>query len=239
MARQSISGSRGIAGPGSGCFGPQRRALGDRGPSASASHGNRNPCLPRSSRCSSSAEKVTSRRSESRRHGRNHTHVRSTLTGASAATTVVFDPKFFASVSRPGSNVGPLVSTITNTELAAAEFVPTLLALTETSSNASIVSQLSVFDSTTNTITTTGFYNLLSVGPVFATYRLDGTFSNLSDLDTEHSTDHCRFDSVQRANRDSGPRARHPPPPPRLQPRRIGWIRVETAAQRVVAFRRE
>jgi hypothetical protein len=110
--------------------------------------------------------------------------LRSTLTGASAATAVVFDPKFFAWVSTPGSNVGPLVSTITNTELAAAGFVPTLLALTETSSNASIVSQLSVFDSTTDTITTTGFYNLLGVGPVFATYRLDGTFSNLSDLDT-------------------------------------------------------
>ena len=59
--------------------------------------------------------------------------LRSALTGASAATTVVFDPKVFAWVSTPGSNVGPLVSMITNTELAAAGFVPTLLALTETS----------------------------------------------------------------------------------------------------------
>jgi len=101
--------------------------------------------------------------------------LRSALTGGSAATTVVFDPKVFAWVSTPGSNVGPLVSMITNTELAAAGFVPTLLALTETSSNASIVSQLSAFDSTTDTITTAGFYNLLSAGPVFGTYRIDGT----------------------------------------------------------------
>lgn len=110
--------------------------------------------------------------------------LRSALTGGSATTTVILDPRRFAWVSLPGDNVGPFVSLITNTELSAAGFVPTFLALTEISSNASIIGQSSVFDSTTDTITTTGFYNLLSEGPVFGTYTTVGTFSNLSDLDT-------------------------------------------------------
>src|SRR5262249_24952647 len=100
--------------------------------------------------------------------------------GASASTTVVLDPGLFAWVAPPGSNIGPLVNVITNTELSAAGFVPSLLALTGTSTNASIISQTSMFDMTSDSITTTGVYNLLAEGPVLGTYSAIGTFSNLT-----------------------------------------------------------
>jgi hypothetical protein len=102
--------------------------------------------------------------------------------GARASTTVVLDPKKFAWVAPPESNIGPLVSVITDTELSAAGFVPSLLALTGTSTNASIISQTSVFDVTSDSITTTGVYDLLAEGSVLGTYSAIGTFSNLTDI---------------------------------------------------------
>jgi hypothetical protein len=104
--------------------------------------------------------------------------------GARASTTVAFDPGRFAWVASPGSNIGPLVSAITDTELAAAGFVPSFLALTGISTNASIISQTSVFDVTSDSITTTGVYDLLAEGPVLGTYSAIGTFSNLTDIST-------------------------------------------------------
>jgi hypothetical protein len=104
--------------------------------------------------------------------------------GASATTTVVLDPKLFAWTATPGSNIGPLVSVITDTELSAAGFVPSFLALTGTSTNASIISQTSMFDMTSDSITTTGVYDLSTEGPVFGTYNATGTFSNLTDIST-------------------------------------------------------
>jgi len=114
-----------------------------------------------------------------------------TLEGVSSSVSITHasDPRWFAWVSPPGPNEGPLTSFITNTELAAAGFSPAFVALVDVSANAAILSSSSVFDFASDTITTTGFYNLLgggplSGGPVFGTYRIAGTFSNLTDLDT-------------------------------------------------------
>jgi hypothetical protein len=105
-------------------------------------------------------------------------------TGASASTTVVLDPKRFAWVAPPDSNIGPLVNVITDTELSAAGFVPSSLALTGTSTNASIISQTSMFDLTSDSITTTGIYDLFTEGPVLGSYSAIGTFANLTDIST-------------------------------------------------------
>ena len=51
--------------------------------------------------------------------------------------------------------------------------------------DASIISQTSMFDMTSDSITTTGVYDLLSTeGPVLGTYSAIGTFSNLTDIST-------------------------------------------------------
>ena len=109
-----------------------------------------------------------------------------TLEGVSSSVSIThaLDPRWFAWVSPPGPNEGPLTSFITNTELAAAGFSPAFVALVDVSANAAILSSFSVFDFASDSITTTGFYNLLGGGPVFGTYRFAGTFSNLTDLDT-------------------------------------------------------
>jgi len=114
-----------------------------------------------------------------------------TLEGVSSSVSIThaLDPRWFAWVSPPGPTQGPLTNTITNTELAAAGFSPAFVALVDVSPNAMILSSSSVFDFASDTITTTGFYHLLGgttlgVGPVFGTYRVAGTFSNLTDLDT-------------------------------------------------------
>jgi hypothetical protein len=103
--------------------------------------------------------------------------------GTTQTATVVKDPGKLAWTAIPGSDTGPLVSVITDTELSAAGFAPSFLALTDIS-NGRIISQTSVFDMASDTIVTTGFYDLLSEGPVFGTYSVIGTFSNLTDLNT-------------------------------------------------------
>jgi hypothetical protein len=79
-----------------------------------------------------------------------------------------------------GTNVGPLQNQIVETELASAGFTGNV-DLVGISSNATIVSEETTFASSTDTITTNGFYDLLALGPVDGIYEATGSFTSLFD----------------------------------------------------------
>jgi hypothetical protein len=92
------------------------------------------------------------------------------------------DPHFWIDILHfIGELISAATNTVESTELASAGFVPTSISLTNVSSNAELINQSTSFDASTDTITTTGDYELLGVGPVLGTYTATGTFQGLSD----------------------------------------------------------
>jgi len=76
---------------------------------------------------------------------------------------------------------GPLETDLATLGLAPAGFMPGTVSLVDLSSNARLIDQSTTFDLATDTLLTTGNYDLLAPGPVLATYQISGEFSALYD----------------------------------------------------------